>query len=170
MNNAYKVAFDSLHSIMDLQQARETVRDLFQTQAFAVLATRGKEQPYTTLVAFTPTDDMQKIVFATERTTTKFAHIKRHPRVSMLIDNRTNHPRDFSQATVVTLLGEVSEIPETHKEGLLQRHITKHPYLEEFVRASSSALMKLTIYKVILVTRFQHVVEWGIDECIDTPR
>lgn len=154
---------------MELQQAQETVRDLFKSQAFGVLATQGKEQPYTTLVAFTPTDDMEKILFATERTTTKFAHIEQRPRVSMLIDNRTNHPRDFSQATVVTLLGAVSEAPDTHHEELLHRHITKHPYLEEFIRSSSSVLMQLTIHKIILVTRFQHVVEWGIDEVSDMP-
>jgi nitroimidazol reductase NimA-like FMN-containing flavoprotein (pyridoxamine 5'-phosphate oxidase superfamily) len=154
---------------MEQGQVQKAVRGLFETQAFGVLATRDVEQPYTALVAFSATRDMRRLLFATERSTTKFANVKQHPHVSMLIDNRTNHPRDFSQATAVTVLGEASEVPNSHRDGLLQLHIIKHPYLEAFIRAPSSALMELSIHKIILVTRFQRVVEWVLDESTDVP-
>ena len=154
---------------MDLHQAQIIVNNLFASQPFGVLATQQDGQPYVTLVAFAPTDDMQHLLFVTKRATTKFVHIKDNPHVAILIDNRSNHPHDFSQAVVVTVLGMVIEVSTDLKEDLLQHYLAKHLYLEDFARKPSSALMELAIEKFILVTRFQHVVEWEVHDSLDNP-
>lgn len=156
------------HVYMELRQAQEIVRTLFTSQAFGVLATQEDTQPYTTLVAFAPTEDQQHILFVTERSTTKYTHITQNPQVALLIDNRSNHPRDFSQAAVATLLGNVTEVPEEQHTEYLNQYLAKHPHLTDFVRAPSSALLLLQVHKIILVTRFQHVIEWEINEHPDT--
>jgi nitroimidazol reductase NimA-like FMN-containing flavoprotein (pyridoxamine 5'-phosphate oxidase superfamily) len=135
------------------------IRELLESQRLAVLSTQGKEQPYSNLVAFAVTPDLQYLIFATTRATRKYANLMSEPRVSQLIDNRSNQEADFVQASAVTVLGTATEALDSDREKYLRLYLHKHPYLKEFVTAPSCALMRIKVGKFIVVTRFQEVRE-----------
>jgi len=47
------------------------IRRLVDSQPFAVLCTQGQGQPYGSLVAYAPTEDLANAVFATSKATRK---------------------------------------------------------------------------------------------------
>ncbi len=142
--------------------AIETLRKLLATQPLAVLATQHAKHPYTSLVAFAATDDRRRILFVTSRATTKYRNLSKTPYVSLLIDSRTGSVRDFAAGAAVTVLGRVAEIGDEQEAPLLEGFLRKHPHLEAFARAPSTALCCVQVEKYILVTRFQHVVEMEV--------
>jgi nitroimidazol reductase NimA-like FMN-containing flavoprotein (pyridoxamine 5'-phosphate oxidase superfamily) len=147
---------------MEMHEAEEIVRDLFKKQSFGVLATQIGKQPYTSLVAFASTDDMRFLLFVTGLSTSKFVHIKRNPHVAMLVDNHLNIPQDIKRAAAVTVLGEVVEIRDEKREDFCHIYLLKHPHLKDFLQEPSSVLLALLIRKIILVTKFQQIVEWEV--------
>ena len=96
------------------------IRELLESQRLAVLSTQGKKQPYSNLVAFAVTPDLQYLIFATTRATRKYDNLSKHPLVSLLIDNRTNETADFAEAAAVTVLGRASEIYGEERSQLLK--------------------------------------------------
>ena len=135
------------------------IRELLESQKLAVLSTQGKEQPYSNLVAFTVTPDLQYLIFATTRATRKYANLLKHPQVSMLIDNRTNETADFAEAAAVTVLGRASEVQGDERSQLIKTYLNRHPYLEGFVTSPNCALFAVKVDRYIMVTRFQDVRE-----------
>jgi len=163
LKNVYKYYYYDIIHIMELHKAQEIVRDLFKKQSFSVLATQMDKQPYTSLVAFASTADMRSLLFVTGLSTSKFMHIKKNPHVAMLIDNRLNNPQDVNRAAVVTVLGDVTAVRGEKREDFCHIYLLKHPHLKDFLQAPSSVLLALMIRKIILVTKFQQVVEWEVD-------
>ena len=137
----------------------ELVKDLFKSQRLAVLATQDHGQPYSNLMAFAASHDLKYLIFATTRATRKYANLLADPRVSVLVDNRANKPEDFSQAAAVTALGKAWELQGRERQEYLKIFLDKHPYLDEFTAAPTCALLKVTVEKYIVVTRFQEVKE-----------
>ena len=139
---------------------RESIlRELFAGQKLAVLATDDGDSPYTSLVAFAAADDLGRLLFATARSTRKYANIVRNPKVSLLVDNRENDPADFREAVAVTVLGRAAEVSEIERERLLPGYLAKHPDLAEFVAAPSCALMAAAVTSYLIASRFQDVTE-----------
>lgn len=146
----------------DATETHRILQELLQGQRLAVLATLAAEEPrrpYTNLIAFAATADLKEIVFATTRATRKFANLTAEPRVSLLVDNRSNRETDFGEAAAVTILGTASELLEPERERYQAIYLAKHPYLRDFVTAPSCALLRVRVEKYILVTRFQEVHE-----------
>ncbi len=148
---------------MDSTNAKQLLRDLLASQRLAVLATSDGEQTHATLVAFSVTEDLGTIVFATTRATRKFRIIERAPCVAMLVDNRANEVADFRDALAATAHGTAAE---TVKEGsdLLRLYLGEHPYLRDFVSAPSCALVAVRVERYDLVGAFQNVLEIRIDD------
>jgi hypothetical protein len=142
------------------------LRKLLEGQPLAVLAT-GREGggTYASLVAFAAAGDLRRVVFVTGRVTTKYRNLLRDPQVSMLIDSRTHSVEDFAAAAAVTVLGRVAEIEDKPVSPLLEVFLRKHPHLESFARAPTTALCGVEVETYILVTQFQHVVELKVSEC-----
>ena len=142
------------------------VAELLLSQKLAVLATQSPEgSSYSSLIAFAATDDLQKIVFATPKATRKFTNIKHNPRVSLLIDNRSNNEKDFHDAQAVTVLGTVDSIgPDLPPNELKSLYLSKHPYLEDFIRSPSTAFISISVSSYYLVSRFQEVMELHIND------
>jgi nitroimidazol reductase NimA-like FMN-containing flavoprotein (pyridoxamine 5'-phosphate oxidase superfamily) len=69
----------------DISELKQTVGKLFSTQKLAVLSSIGNEEPYASLVAFATTDDLKYIVFATTRSTRKYANLSSESKAGMLI-------------------------------------------------------------------------------------
>ncbi|MFP4307837.1 MAG: pyridoxamine 5'-phosphate oxidase family protein [Desulfococcaceae bacterium] len=136
-----------------------TLRALFAGQRLAVLATDDGDSPYTSLVAFFAADDLGRLLFATARSTRKYTNIAGNSNVSLLVDNRANAPADFRDAIAVTALGRAAEVSERERERLLPGYLAKHPHLAEFVGAPSCALMRVSVLRYLIVSRFQDVTE-----------
>jgi nitroimidazol reductase NimA-like FMN-containing flavoprotein (pyridoxamine 5'-phosphate oxidase superfamily) len=135
------------------------LKELFTNQNLAVIATQKDGQPYANLVAFTVTEDLKYLVFATTRATRKYANIAADSRVSVMVDNRENRGTDFHQATAVAAIGTAEEAKAEERDSLLALYLAKHPQLREFVTAPTCALLKVKVEKYDVVRRFQGVVE-----------
>jgi nitroimidazol reductase NimA-like FMN-containing flavoprotein (pyridoxamine 5'-phosphate oxidase superfamily) len=148
---------------MDLNESARvvagTIRDLFRTQKLAVLSTQNSGQPYASLVAFVASEDLQHLVFATPRTTRKYHNLTVDPRVAMLMDSRSNLDSDLHTAVAVTATGTAVEVSERERDQSVQRYLSRHPYLQDFIRAETCALIQVTVKTYYLVSRFQQVME-----------
>ena len=73
-------------------------------------------------------------------------------KVSALI----NDPSDFHKASAVTVLGKAASVVEGDKEEVLKIYLQKYPYLEQFARSSSSAVMTIQVTGLTMSLRFQN--------------
>lgn len=145
-----------------MEDMRKQIQELFAKQALGVLASFEQPYPRTSLIAFAATHDLKIIVFATPRSTRKFHNIKANPNVCLLIDNRSNHVSDFTDAIAVSAFGAAHEIEKTKNERIAF-YLLKHPYLREFVNAPTSALFEIRVKRYDFVSRFQNVSILDVD-------
>ena len=84
----------------------------WKSEKLAVLATHRQGQPHTSLVAFAATADGRELIFATTRTSRKFANLQADGRAALLIDSRTHQETDFHLGQAVSATGTVIELPD----------------------------------------------------------
>jgi len=137
----------------------DLLKELFATQKLAVLATQEPEQPYLSLMAFAATEDLSTLIVATYRGTRKYRNIINAPRVTLLVDSRTNRAQDFAEALAVTILGEAREVALAEKSLFLELFLRRHPQLRDFATQPECALIKVKVSKYLAVRRFQEVLE-----------
>jgi nitroimidazol reductase NimA-like FMN-containing flavoprotein (pyridoxamine 5'-phosphate oxidase superfamily) len=142
----------------DSEKLKTQLKELFSSQKLAVLSTQSEGQPYASLVSFVATDDLKYLVFATSRTTRKYANLAADARAALLIDSRSNRDPDLHQAIAVTATGIVDELQGPERDRLVDLYLAKHPYLDEFVNSLSNALLRLKVESYIMVSRFQNVI------------
>jgi heme iron utilization protein len=147
----------------DREQLASQLRSLFQNQLHMVLATHDGTAPYTSLMAFTATADLSCLIFFTSRATHKYSNMAAHNQVSALIDNRTNRNADYQSALAVTALGQAVELLGKDRNGPLAIFLQRHPEIEPFCSAPSTALMALMVRRYILVGRFDEVHLFDIE-------
>jgi len=145
------------------------IAELLNNQSLGVLATSAAGHPYTTLVGFAATDDLREILFATHRSTRKFANLNGDERVSLLIDNRTNRADDFRRAAALTAIGTAQEVGAERRDGSRSLFLEKHPMLKEFVNSPGCALCRIKVKRYSLVQRFQDVMELDLDDLDPVP-
>ena len=141
----------------------QKIKELLQSQKFAVLATQSDGQPYCNLVAFAETGDCKSIIFATSRNTSKYRNLIRDNRVSVLIDNRTNQVSDLGDAMALDLMGNASEITQDNIGYYGDLFKGKHPALSDFVNTAENALFKVNICDYI-IAHFDSVVKVPVSE------
>lgn len=142
--------------------ALTVIKNLVDSQKLAVLSTQNHGQPYSNLLAFAATEDLQYLLFATTRATRKYANLMADPRVAVLVDNRKNDLADFSEAAAFTALGKAWELQGAERQRFLAVYLEKHPNLKDFVAAPTCALLRVKVDKYIVVSRFQEVTELQI--------
>jgi nitroimidazol reductase NimA-like FMN-containing flavoprotein (pyridoxamine 5'-phosphate oxidase superfamily) len=164
-------AFSRVNKMTYNKKLQGEIAELLLSQKLAVLSSQTPEgSPYSSLIAFAATDDLQKIVLSTPRATRKFANISYNPKVSLLIDNRSNREQDFHDAKAVTVMGIVKEIdPGASGNGLASLYLRKHPYLDDFLHSPSTAFLLVSVWRYYLVSRFQEVMELHIRDEDDLP-
>jgi general stress protein 26 len=145
-----------------VSEQRKILKNLFESQNLAVLATHSKGQPYANLMAFAATKDLKGIILATTRSTRKFANLSADSRVAVLFDDRSNTERDFDKAATVTATGRAREIGSRDRNRFQKLYLAKHPHLKEFVASPTCALLKIEVDTYYIVTRFQNVMELHI--------
>ena len=87
-------------------EMQRVLTDLFQSQRFAVLATDDHGQPFTSLMAFVASADLQQLVVLSDRMTCKFANLAANFRVALLIGNRENKGSETRQSAAWTASGK----------------------------------------------------------------
>ena len=148
----------------DTDQAKQRLAELLKSQKLAVLSTDHEGQPYGSLVCFASTGDLKEILFATTRSTRKFANLKGNPRVALVIDSRENAERDLHEAMAVTATGEAQETASADEAACLEIYLKKHPYLKDFLRSPTCALVRVRVETYYLVRRFQAVTEIHLED------
>lgn len=141
----------------NLKSGLDLLADLFTEQLLGVVATNSGTGPYVSLVAFAVTPDLNRLVFLTQRGTSKFSNIESYPQVSMLIDNRTNTPSDLVQGVAVTALGHAAEVQGASKKPLLQLFLAKHPDLACFANEPTTTVIEIIVSRFIVVSQFEKV-------------
>jgi general stress protein 26 len=147
---------------MNESQMRDRIRELLVSQKLAVLATQKDEQPYNCLVAIAGTADLKDLLFSTSRSTRKYNELKHNPRVSVLIDNRSNMESDFDSAVAVTAIGRAREAQGVDRDNLANIYLEKHPNLVNFVDSPDNALIRITVEKYV-ISSFKDVWELYLD-------
>jgi len=148
--------------IQNDQTVVSDVEVLLTQQSLAVLSTHHEGQPYASLVAFAVSDDLRVMLFATSRSTRKYANLAGDSRVAMLVDSRSHRAEDIHEAMAVTAVGVAQEAVEAELFSWRSIYLQRHPHLESFVSAPSCALVKVLVHRYLLVRRFQEVSEWTI--------
>ena len=137
------------------------IRRLASEQPYAVLCTQGQGQPYGSLVAFAFSEDLQRAVFATPVTTRKYRLLTECDHVALVIDDRPDKRADMMQVEAITVTGRAVEVKRGEEFARWARLLLdRHPYLESFVAADTSALFRVDVFRHFHVTRFQEVHEW----------
>ena len=145
------------------EEMKILVRSLFNTQKLAVLATHTAGQPYASLVAFVGSNDLKEILFATPKTTRKYANLRADSRVAVLINSSENKPSDFHRAVSVTATGIAQDINNSEKDLFQQRYLARHPHLRDFVEAPSTAWISVKVGSYYMVKNFQKVMELHVN-------
>jgi nitroimidazol reductase NimA-like FMN-containing flavoprotein (pyridoxamine 5'-phosphate oxidase superfamily) len=148
----------------EINQIKSELRRLLHSQPLAVLATQGHGQPYASLVAFSSSDDLKSLYFATTRSTRKFANLLADSRVALLVDNRSNRASDFRWAMAATATGRAGEVDSGERANALGNYLAKHPQLRDFVHSPTCALCRIRVQAFVVVTHFQDVVEVHISQ------
>lgn len=138
------------------------IRELCLEQPFAVLATQGEGQPYTNLISFAISDNLNQLVFSTPAQTRKYDLIRKNKEVSLMIDNRDQQPESINLIRAITITGTARILEDAreieHWSDLL---VKRHIYLERFVKSPSSSLILVDIIRFFYVRRFQEVYQWA---------
>lgn len=145
--------------IRDPLELEGALRDLFQKQMLAVLATQGPAGPWGSLVAFASTADLHSLVFVTGKGTRKYVNLQANPHVAIVLDNRSNELADFKDAIAVTAVGRAAEATESDRESLMPTYLSKHPHLRDFATSPSCSMFRVNVEKFSIVYRFQNVVD-----------
>jgi nitroimidazol reductase NimA-like FMN-containing flavoprotein (pyridoxamine 5'-phosphate oxidase superfamily) len=137
---------------------------LLETQKYAVLATDNHGQPYTSLMAFSVTEDLHSLILMTERGRLKYENLMANPRVAIMIDNRENLGSDLQEAVAVTAQGLAEEISGDARDGWRALCLARHPALQAFADSPGCALIRIKVTSYVIVRCFQEVIEWRIDD------
>ena len=143
------------------------LKALNNREPFASLATSEGGKPYLSLISFAFTPDLKEVIFATPRNTRKFKNIMGTQDVALLIDNRSNKRKGVMEAEAVTVIGKARALRRNvawiEYAGIF---LKKHPELEEFINAKTTALVVIEVTSCVHVGRFQTVtvIDWKAPE------
>lgn len=153
-------ASTNANSLPEADQNR--LRHLLETQKYAVLATDNHGQPYTSLMAFSVTDDLRAFILMTERGRLKYENLMSNPRAAILIDNRENLGSDLAATIAVTAQGVAEEIGTEGRDAARTFCLARHPALQSFAESPNCAFIRIQVASYVIVRQFQDVREWRI--------
>ncbi|OPY75452.1 MAG: Pyridoxamine 5'-phosphate oxidase [Syntrophorhabdus sp. PtaU1.Bin153] len=139
----------------------EKLKDFDAKEFFAVLATNDAGIPYTSLISYALTPDLQMVIFVTPKGTSKYRNILRSAQVALLIDNRSKGKNSLMKTEAITIMGTAKPVRKGKTwEKLAEVFLKKHPDLEEFLNAPATALIAVEIIRCIHVGHFQELSVW----------
>jgi hypothetical protein len=144
----------------DIQLPTQIAR-LVRERPYGVLCTQSQSQPYGSLVALAASEDLTTFVFSTPITTRKFRWLSECEHVALVIDSRSGASAELMQVEALTATGRAHVVPPGPDfERWASLLIGRHPHLAAFVRAESSALVRVEVVRYFHVCRFQEVRQW----------
>lgn len=141
------------------KQALDQIKNLFDSQAFAVLSTQKNGQPYANLVAVAATDDLEEIIFLTPNTTRKYENLTDNSKVAILINDSRNEADDINKAVCVTATGTATIAENQERKKLLNLFIKRHPHLTAFSAEPTTVLVCVAVDTFFVVSQFQNVLK-----------
>lgn len=138
------------------------LQHLLATQKYAVLATDNQGQPYTSLMAYSITDDLRAFILMTERGRQKYENLMTNPRVAIMVDNRENLGSDLDVTIAVTAQGVAEEITGDARDEWRAFCLARHPALQAFADSPGCAFIRIQVTSYVIVQQFQDVIEWRI--------
>lgn len=147
----------------DTMTVCEEIRAHLAARKLAVLATQSDGQPHASLMAFTPVDDIKRLVFATYRKTRKYESIIQGGRAALLIGSGIEPFEQQRAGLIVTAHGNVFAAPINSAQSMLKSHIQRHPEFEEFFSSPECALIVMEISDYQLVTSTDEVRWCNLD-------
>ncbi len=122
-------------------------RELLLSQDSCVLATSGNDVPHASLMAFAVSADGMQLFMATPADTRKYVNILANPRVSLLIDNRSEHPGTIHERALALTLHGTAKIVQnaSDQEQARTRLLQRVPVLEPFLLDPSTRFIRITI-------------------------
>lgn len=156
---------DVISDNQEKEKSRDLIKEMLRNESFGVLATRGDDECYTSLISFASSEDLNTLVFATPIDTKKFEMIGGNKNISILIDNRSNNEKSINDIAAVTSMGLASILKEKEEiDKWAKVLVGKHSYLDEFINAETTAIVLVDISKYYYVSSFQKVMEWSPKE------
>ncbi|MBD3406953.1 MAG: pyridoxamine 5'-phosphate oxidase family protein [Candidatus Lokiarchaeota archaeon] len=133
------------------------VSELFDSQLVAVLSTTKDDKPYSCLVSYVVDEEIGNVIFSTRRKRLKYRNMRSNPFVCLMVDNRQNEPSDIHRATSVTIIGEAFDTEGNEREKCMKLLLGRHSNLTEFVNHPDTAVIKVAIEKMYVVSDFESV-------------
>jgi hypothetical protein len=146
--------------IMNGTALPDFITTTIRSHNFGVLGTYGGEYPHLSLVTIDYSTDDRRLVFPTLRETQKFANLLHESRASVLLDNRSFAAIDPESLYTLTILGTACEVDPAERPALEQHFLKRHPNLTGFLRLPQTALIQVTLMKVVLVEGLQNKREF----------
>jgi len=148
---------------MDLNpEVRKRIDKVLTSQSIAVLGTSKDNEPYSSLVGFVTSEDLRELIFATMRQRMKYRNIEANPRVTLMIDDRSEQNSDFNETTSITIVGTAEDVMGESRADYASKLIKRHPALTDFVSFPDCAIIRVTIDKIYVVSDFESVVKIGV--------
>ena len=145
-----------------VENLQKEIRKLCEEQPFAVLATQGKDITDASLVTIAVSKNLKYIAFATPVNTGKYKLISENENISILVDDRTLHQDSINQISALTVIGKARILSDNNETLQWAAILTeKHPFLHDFVKAPSSAMILIEVERYLYVKRFQDLWEWN---------
>ncbi|MBN2416339.1 pyridoxamine 5'-phosphate oxidase family protein [bacterium] len=166
MTSGDEPVLDARHGRQDREPTlyknlKRQIEKLLRSQPFCVLCTQGQGQPYGSLIAYACSDDLRNFYFTTPKATRKHRLLAECGQVALVIDSRSSGLKDMKQISAVTVTGRAVPL-ENGQEYEAGKALLKerHPYLQVFLEAESTALFRVDVIRYFHVTRFQEVSQW----------
>lgn len=131
----------------------ERIKRLIRRNDMCVLATCHKGQPHCSLMAYLADEKAVTIYMATRKETSKYKYLVENPRVSLLIDTRTEKDlKKRAEIQALTISGICTPVAEPAKADLVRRQIVEHhPHLGALVEHPDAAIIEVHIESFLLL-------------------
>jgi nitroimidazol reductase NimA-like FMN-containing flavoprotein (pyridoxamine 5'-phosphate oxidase superfamily) len=143
-------------------EVKNRIDKILKSQSIAVLGTSKDNEPYSSLVGFVVTDDFRELIFATMRQRLKYRNIEANPRVTFMIDDRSEQDSDFNETTSITIVGSADDVRGKEREKYASMLVARHPFLTDFVSSPDCAVIRVAIDKFYVVSDFESVMKIGV--------
>ncbi len=147
-----------------LSETKTYIEKILKSSRFAVLATEGDGQPYTSFIAITPMENYCALIFATYRNTQKYRNLTRNGKVALLVESGNSGNATQQDSFVLTAFGHVEEIRTEDLKSVFNAHLEWHPDLLSFMHSEDCALVRIKVDTYQVVRSIDDVEWWSIKD------
>ena len=149
--------YTKVETMRKKNEIQQKIKKILQSQLYGVLATSYKFQPFTSLLAFVASEDLDYLYVATGKTSHKFQNIIENEKVAFFIDTRSNDNFDVNTAYALTIFGKVKVIDKNNITKIIKSYLLRHPQLDSFIHSKNVVFLQLAISSFSFVEHFQKV-------------